>query len=312
VRAVLVDERSTIVAGHHVTKAARSLGWTHVAAIPAEFASAEDRDAYLITDNYVAGLGDEDHAQQRSLMEDLLEQGKLPPGWDKQDVEDLAIAQGYREEKVRTIDLQPHPKNYREHDDEQLAHIERSLKEHGFYRAVVVANDGTILAGHGLVEAARKAGLNKVPVRRLDCGPDDPAALKVLAGDNEIGLGAGVDPRKLTEMLGEVKRTGDADALFGTGYTGEALANLLLVTRPETEVADFDAAAEWVGLPEFRPEGPRIQLVLSFDSEEARDGLINELGVTIAKHNRHSLSAWYPPRPTEDISSVRFESGDAR
>ena len=57
---------------------------------------------------------------------------------------------------IETIDIEkliPHPDNYKEHPDQQLDHIIRSIEDHGFYRNVVIAKDNTILAGHGVVLA---------------------------------------------------------------------------------------------------------------------------------------------------------------
>ena len=113
--------------------------------------------------------------------------------------------------------LRPHPRNYRTHPEDQLAHIVRSLQLHGFYRNVVVARDGTILAGHGVVLAARQLGLETVPVIRLDVAPDDARALQVLTGDNEIANLGDVDDRELTELLRELA-TEDWDLLLGTGF----------------------------------------------------------------------------------------------
>ena len=50
--------------------------------------------------------------------------------------------------------LKPHPDNYHAHPDDQVEELAASLRQHGFYRTVVVARDLTILAGHGIVEAA--------------------------------------------------------------------------------------------------------------------------------------------------------------
>ena len=85
-----------------------------------------------------------------------------------------------RSETVPLDSLQDHPRNYREHPDDQLEHLIASIKEQGFYKNVAVARDGTILAGHGVVKAARKMGLEEIPVVRLDLEPDDPKALKLL------------------------------------------------------------------------------------------------------------------------------------
>jgi len=188
-------------------------------------------------------------------------------------------------------DLRPHPRNYRRHPEDQLAHIEASIRQHGLYRNIVAARDGTILAGHGVVEAARRLGVETVPVIRLDVGPEDPLALKVLAGDNQIGQLAEVDDRALTEMLGELA---DLGQLLGTGYDEAMLANLLFVTRPATEIRDHDEAAHYVGMPEFEPEPKRITLVLCFDTEEQRQELADKLDLVIAKKQLGLWTAWWP------------------
>ena len=97
--------------------------------------------------------------------------------------------------------LKPHPRNYKEHPESQLVHIMKSIEEHGFYRAVVTANDGTILAGHGVVQAAKKMGLEEVPAISLPVSPEDPRAIKVLVGDNEIGKLGLADDDVLADLL---------------------------------------------------------------------------------------------------------------
>ena len=75
----------------------------------------------------------------------------------------MARKKDYTREAVMTSveDLTPHPQNYRDHPQDQIAHIVRSIEEHGFYRNVVVAKDNTILAGHGVVQAAQQLGMKK-------------------------------------------------------------------------------------------------------------------------------------------------------
>ena len=133
-----------------------------------------------------------------------------------------------RIEHVPVDMLKPHPRNYKTHPDEQIDHIMRSIEEHGFYRNVVIARDNTILAGHGIVEAVRKMGsVETVPVIRLDLDPDDPRALKVLTGDNELGKVAETDLRGLSEVLRDVFK---ADDLNGTGFDAQSLAALVMVS----------------------------------------------------------------------------------
>jgi ParB-like chromosome segregation protein Spo0J len=77
-----------------------------------------------------------------------------------------SVSVSFTPEDVALDDLKPHPRNYQQHPDDELAHIMESIKTHGFYRNVVIARDGTILAGHGVTQAARKLGYTHVPVIR--------------------------------------------------------------------------------------------------------------------------------------------------
>ena len=211
-------------------------------------------------------------------------------------------------EYVAANELKPHPKNYREHPADQLEHIVQSIKENGHYRNVVIAKDGTILAGHGVVKASKQLNLETIPVVRLDLAPDDPKAVKVLTGDNEIAHLGVVDDRLLSELLKEVKES-DIDGLLGTGYDDAMLANLVMVTRDSSEIKDFNAAAEWVGMPDFEAATPSTRFVLHFDDEQGRNSLIAELGVKVHKPAGEG-SAWsakWPPRPDDDRASKRIE-----
>lgn len=212
-----------------------------------------------------------------------------------------------RTETVPPGTLKPHPRNYREHPDDQLAHIIASIREYGFYRNVVATEDGTILAGHGVVKAAIKMDLDMVPVTRLDLKPNDPRALKVLTGDNTIAQLAVVDDRALTELLKDISTIDD---LLGTGFDEMMLANLAMVTRPETEIRDTDEAAEWLGMPGYEETGKPLQLALSFRSEEDREELSNRLGLNIMRKQNQTWSAWWPSKDRENLMTVKFEEGD--
>ena len=226
----------------------------------------------------------------------------------------MAIADNdFQIEIMEIAELHAHPRNYRAHPDDQLEHIIQSIREHGLYRNIVVARDGTILAGHGVVEALRHMGIERVPAIRLDISPDDPQALKILAGDNEISHLAERDDRALTELLKEINEI-DINGLLGTGFDEMMLANLAYITRPANEIKDFDAAAEWVGLPEYEPAPPTYKLIINFRSEEDRNQFIQMIGLAPKKAglkpNRmgaRSLSAWWPPKERQDHSSLYFE-----
>ena len=133
--------------------------------------------------------------------------------------------------EVVAIDLlKPHPQNYKSHPEAQLVHVGESLRENGFYKNVVTARDGTILAGHGVVNAARQKGAKRVPIVRLDIDPDSPQAFRIIAGDNEMARLAVTDDRALALIL---KRVNETDlGLLGTGFDDKAFA-ALLASLPE-------------------------------------------------------------------------------
>lgn len=210
-------------------------------------------------------------------------------------------------EEVPLSELTPHPRNYRSHPDDQLEHIVQSIKTHGFYRNVVVARDNVILAGHGVVQAARKLRKKTVPIIRIDIASDDPRALKLLAGDNEIGNLADDDDRKLTEMLKELM---DTIGLEGSGFNAEQLAALALVTRPSSEFASANEAALWAGLPEFEEGGIPIRLVIGFKTEADRARFVEQFKVRIDKSaiKGQTWSTRWPWTDREKTASVKFST----
>lgn len=219
-------------------------------------------------------------------------------------------------EMVELSKLKPHPRNYREHPPDQLSHVIVSIETNGLYRNVVVAKDLTILAGHAVVQACMKMKMKSIPVVRLSLDPDHPKALKVLAGDNQIGDLALIDDRVLTDMLKEILDIeGD---LIGSGFDEQMLAARMFVTRQRSEVAEFDEAAEWVGMPDFDPGETRYTLSLHFRSSEDREKFVVQKKIEVVRGDQGTdgeekkvWSAWWPPSEKADRKSVRWEGESA-
>ena len=197
----------------------------------------------------------------------------------------------YKTELVELASLKPHPKNYRKHPKEQVAQIAESIKLHGFYRNIAVAKDGTILAGHGVTEAARYLKLKKIPVKRLDLDPDEPRALKLVAGDNELGRLAEVDDEALANLLREVVGD-DPEELFGTGFDDDSYKTLLLMTQhPDRE---FSAYEEWQGMPDYDHKDLQSfrRMIVHFKTQEDVDAFSELVG---QKFTDKTKSIWFPP-----------------
>jgi len=226
----------------------------------------------------------------------------------------------YPTEPVAVGSLIPHPRNYKHHPEAQLAHLESSIKQYGIYRNVVIANDGTILAGHGVVEAVKRLGIQTVPVVRLALDSLSPEALKILALDNELGRFADSDDRALTELLREVANT-DHLGLMGTGYDAQMLAALVMVTRPASEIAGFDAAAEWAGaeMPTYNPGAEMFRMIMQFRTVSDRKAFVDKYKIEVTLKTTSGVdnagqtwSAWWPPRESEDAASVNWVGADQK
>lgn len=90
----------------------------------------------------------------------------------------------------RPIDsLIPYANNARTHSDEQVAQIAASMREWGWTNPVLVDEDGTIIAGHGRIMAARKLGLDEAPVMVAEGWTDAHKRAYVIA-DNQLALNA--------------------------------------------------------------------------------------------------------------------------
>lgn len=96
VRAILTDysAQDTIRAGHHVRRAGRMLGWTHIAAIPAQFDDEGEAIAYLLADNrlVVKGEAEVELGQQMTLLDAVGETNLEGTGWSIDDYETLKAA----------------------------------------------------------------------------------------------------------------------------------------------------------------------------------------------------------------------------
>jgi DNA modification methylase len=115
---------------------------------------------------------------------------------------------------VPVADLIPYARNPRTHTDEQVAAVAASIREFGWTNPVLVDGQRGIIAGHGRVLAARKLGLEHVPVISLAHLSDAQRRAYVIA-DNQLALRAGWDDALLRLELGELGDMGFDLGLLG-------------------------------------------------------------------------------------------------
>src|SRR5215204_1641165 len=81
--------------------------------------------------------------------------------------------------------LQPRSTNPRTHSKKQVSQIANAIRRFGFTNPVLVDDMNGIVAGHGRVEAAKLAGLEKVPTVQLSAMSESEIRAYVIA-DNKL------------------------------------------------------------------------------------------------------------------------------
>ena len=127
-------------------------------------------------------------------------------------------------EKISIDKLIPYANNARTHSDEQVAQIAASIREFGFNNPVLIAEDDTIIAGHGRVMAARKLNLSEVPCLRLSHLTETQRKAYILA-DNKLALNAAWDVDLLKLEIQDLMSEKFAVEL--TGFDLQELAKIL-------------------------------------------------------------------------------------
>jgi ParB-like chromosome segregation protein Spo0J len=110
--------------------------------------------------------------------------------------------------------LKPHPRNAKTHPAEQIAELVASIQKFGWTQPILAREDGTIVAGHGRLGAARQLALKQVPVIVVGGDWSDKELRTYLIADNKLAENGGWDMKLLTAELSELKA---ADLLEFTG-----------------------------------------------------------------------------------------------
>lgn len=127
-------------------------------------------------------------------------------------------------ERRAVASLVPYARNARTHSADQVDQIAASIREFGWTIPVLVDEEGTLIAGHGRVMAAKKLGIGEVPVMIAEGWSEAQRKAYVLA-DNKLALNAGWDNELLRVELDGLKEL-DFDISL-TGFSGDELVSIL-------------------------------------------------------------------------------------
>lgn len=136
--------------------------------------------------------------------------------------------------QVRIADLIPYEQNAKRHGKEQLAKLERCIRELGFIFPCLIDKEYNVIAGHGRIQAAKAAGLEKVPCVFIE-GLTEEERRRYIIEDNRISEFGDWDMNVLEAELRDLSEKGvDIQAMDFDVDIGSI----------ETEEIRFDEAEE--------------------------------------------------------------------
>jgi DNA modification methylase len=175
-------------------------------------------------------------------------------------------------------ELRAHPGNARVHSAAQIDQIKASMLAFGFTNPLLVDEHGTLIAGHGRLEAALALGIARVPVivlKHLSAAQKEALRL----ADNRIAENATWDQALLREALAAVQAAPDLD-LAALGFSAAELDDILAaageavtdgdapgaLSAPAVREGDDGAAGTEEDDPaDAEPEAPRQSVTRSGD-----------------------------------------------
>lgn len=162
-------------------------------------------------------------------------------------------------------DLQPYEKNARLHDENQIEQIMRSIDEYGFTNPILVDEHGGIIAGHGRLEASKRAKLELVPTITL-AGLTEQQRRAYVIADNKIAINSRWDETLLAAELADL-----AGEKYDTSLTGFDEKELAQLFEPPRE-----NYTRLIKAPHYEPTGDKPP-VSKLCNKEKFEALMREI-----------------------------------
>ena len=157
--------------------------------------------------------------------------------------------------------------------------VASSIKEFGFQQPIVIDEENIIIVGHTRFEAAKKLGLEKVPVTIAKLSKNQAKAYRI--ADNRLNQDASWDTKLLNLEFNDL--IGDNYNLDHLGFTNDELDNLFLKDEKESE--------EELNPDDFPDEEiSDVKMVQLFFNKENDEKFRQAIDKIYKKHNIDNIS----------------------
>jgi len=157
--------------------------------------------------------------------------------------------------------------------------VASSIKEFGFQQPIVIDEENIIIVGHTRFEAAKKLGLEKVPVTIAKLSKNQAKAYRI--ADNRLNQDASWDTKLLNLEFNDL--IGDNYNLDHLGFTNDELDNLFL--------KDEKSSGEELNPDDFPDEEiSDVKMVQLFFNKENDEKFRQAIEKIYKKHNIDNIS----------------------
>ena len=126
-----------------------------------------------------------------------------------------------RIENINIADLKPYQNNSRVHTDAQIESLQRSIREFGIVKPIIIDESNVILAGHGIFFAAKANEYESLPCIRISYLSEEQKKAYIIT-DNKLSDLSFFD---MNTVISELSTLDEAD--FDTSVTGFDICDLL-------------------------------------------------------------------------------------
>jgi len=137
--------------------------------------------------------------------------------------------------EVTLGDLKPYSNNARQHSEEQVAQIAKSIEQWGWTIPLLIDEDMNLIAGHGRIEAAKLLGIDTAPAMVAKGWTAEQKRAYIIA-DNKLAENATWDTKILKAEIVSLEELGMDMRL--AGFTAEEIAYHIRTGGNKEESAD--------------------------------------------------------------------------
>lgn len=197
---------------------------------------------------------------------------------------------------VKIFDLKFHPKNPNTHPELQVKELQNSLDQFDQVKNIVVWQ-GLVIAGNGLLEAAKLLNRETIEIQDVSDWPEEKA-LKFMIADNRIPQLAIMDDDILSGLL-----TGFDDPLDIPGID-ETFLDTLMIDGQDQD----NPTQDWEGMPEFNQGDLAAfkKLIIHFKNQQDIDNFSKLVKQKITEKTKY---LWFPEEKKEQLINKKWMDG---